>query len=117
MNTKTQEFTDNTIESIKNISRDNAIRYGHNDQELNITLTSKDIKENTDRKRVDDSVRKSIANRIESSGMNVKIEDGNIYITVSPMLAEKESYSLKDIKERESIVEELNIRESYALSN
>ena len=113
MNTKTKEFTDNTIEVIKNISKDNALRYGYDDQELNITLTSQDIKENTNRKRVDDSVRKSIANRIESSGMNVEIEDGNIYITVPSILDEKKSYSLKDIQERESIVKELNARQSY----
>ena len=117
MKKKTEEFTNEMIESIKNISRDNAIRYGNSDKELKVTITSTDIKRETSRTRLDDSVRQSMVNKFKSEGMDAEISDNNIHITVQPMLAEKDSYTIQELKERESVINELNTREAYILSN
>lgn len=105
------EYTNEIIKTLKNVARDNAIREGSEDEGFNVVITKDDIKNETGRSRIKEPVFSKIVDSFNSSGMDASEFDGQIEVFVPPALGKKDCFTLKEIKERENIIEEINLHE------
>lgn len=112
-----QEFTNNEIETIKSVAREHAINNPINDMGLNIKITYDSIKQETGRKRLKQPAIDKIVSNFENAGMKVSKGDKHIQVFCPPLLQQKEEYTLKEIKERKALIDDLNAIESYKHMN
>jgi hypothetical protein len=109
-----KNFTDTQVNIIKEVAREQAINNGSNDNGLNIHITKADIKEETGRVRVQKTIIKKIATNFTNAGMEVTTNsNGSMDIHCPPLLAEKDTYTLKEIAERKSMINDFHTIEAY----
>jgi hypothetical protein len=101
-------YTNDIIKTLKNVARANAVREGSKDEGFKVKITKNDIKEGTDRERIKESVLSIVVNTLNSSGFDADESKGVINVFVPPVLGKKEVFTLNEIKERESVGEEIN---------
>lgn len=110
MSNKDKIFISKTIEKLKTIARDNAVRMPSNDDGFQVTICPNEIKLATGRVRMKTSVLDKYKNEFEEAGFIPKeSQDKCINIFVPPMLAIKEKYNLSEINERIDIIKEIEI--------
>lgn len=102
------EFTEEKISIIKSVAREHAINRPTNDTGMNIKITYSDIKEATGRQRIKQPIIDKIINSFNSAGMEAKQSDDTINVYCPPLLEDKSEYTLKEIEERKSMMDDLN---------
>ena len=106
------KFTDEKINIIKSVAREHAINRPTNDTGMNIKITTHDIREATGRTRIKQPIIDKIINYFNNAGMTATISSGNINVYCPPLLEDKGEYTLKEIEERKSMMDDLNIIQS-----
>ena len=117
MSRSAADYTKDIAKRLKNVARDNAVRNGVNDEGFHVRITKNDIKQGTDRSRIKSPVITTIVNTLNSAGFKAEGDNGEISVFVPPILGKKDTFTLEEIAEREKIIEEINTRETYRLSN
>jgi len=107
------EFTEEKIAIIKSVAREHAINRPTNDRGMNIKITYNDIKEETGRKRIKQPVIQKIIKDFENAGMEVEHDDKTLNVYCPPLLEDKGEYTLKEIEERKSMIDDLNTIQAY----
>ena len=106
-------FTNEKINIIKSVAREHAIHQASNDEGMNIKITKDDIKNATGRKRIKQPIFKKIIDKFNSAGMEAEMSGNNINVYCPPLLAAKEQYTLEEIEERKSMMDDLNTIQAY----
>ena len=106
------EFTEENINTIKSVAREHAINRPINDTGINIKITNNDIKEATGRTRIKQPILDKIINNFNNSGMKATMSNDYINVYCPPLLEDKSEYTLKEITERKSMMDDLSIIQS-----
>lgn len=117
MSRNIEVYTSKITKTLKNVARDNAIREGSSDEGFTVQITKDDIKKGTDRERIKESVLSTVVDTLNSSGFEVEESGGVVNVYVPPVLGKKEVFTLNEIIERESVVDEINAYETDRLIN
>jgi hypothetical protein len=107
------EFTKDKISIIKSVAREHAINRPTNDTGMNIKITYNDIKEATGRKRIKQPIVDKVIDNFKNAGMEAKQSGDIINVYCPPLLKDKDEYTLKEIEERKSMIDDLNTIQAY----
>ncbi len=107
------DFTEDKINIIKSVAREHAIHRPTGDDGIHIKITYNDIKEATGRKRIKQPIINKVINNFKNAGMDAKQSEHTIYVYCPPLLQDKGEYTLKEIEERKSMMDDLNIIQAY----
>jgi hypothetical protein len=109
---KDKKLVDEYVEAIRRLSKENAMNNYHSP--FKVSMSNSDIKKSTGRKRLQKAVKNKIINLLKKEGIKASYENNSgIEIECSPLLEEKESYTLEDIKEKESVLKALRSQKNY----
>lgn len=107
-------YTNEVVEQLKDAAKDNALKRGDEDKGFNVVISKADIKKETNRSRIKGSVLSTVVNGLTSSGFEATESGGVINVYVPPILADKDVFTMDEIKERNRITEEINVRAAYS---
>ena len=102
-------FTDEKIKIIKSVAREHAIHNASNDRGMTIKITNNDIKEATGRERIKEAVNNKIIKNFKEAGMEITKSGSTFSVYCPPLLQDKKEYTLKELEERKSIIDDLNL--------
>lgn len=105
-----ETFVSDISEEIKNESINNAIGFGYQDEGFTTFISNNDIKTSLNKKRLRESVIDKVKEKFSSLGYNVKNVENGINVFAPPLLIEKDSYTLEELRERNKIKNELEER-------
>ena len=108
-----KDFTEEKIGIIKSVAREHAINRPTNDTGMHIKITYSDIKEATGRKRIKQPIVDQIIKNFNGAGMEAKQSEDTINIYCPPLLEDKGEYTLQEIEERKSMIDDLNTIQAY----
>lgn len=115
MSRNVQNYTNGISKTLKKVAKDNAVREGSNDEGFKVVITKSDIKKGTGRERIKQPIIDIVIDELNSSGFEASESDGVINVSVPPILGKKDFFTLNEIRERESVVNEINTNEAYNL--
>lgn len=115
MSNTVETFVNDTAKEIKNESMNNAVGYGYQDTGFTTIITNNEIKSSLNKTRLRDTVVNKVKEQFSSLGYDVKNVEGGISVYAPPLLEEKESYTLEEIRERNKIKNELEERRRISL--
>ncbi len=119
MTIKDSEFIQKTIETLKVVARDNAVRTQGTDKGFNVVIEANEIRRETNRQRIKPSLLTKLEKEFDIAGLKAEVdhERNCISLFVPPLLEQKSNFKLSEISERANVISEINTREEFDLSN